>query len=437
MAGPGLSLTQKPRLGMNASLRQTMTVLSLRGRDITSLARSLVDENPFLDIRLPDPVATSRAGADLPVDFDRFGHDTVHPVSLAEHLIGEIGLMIPDPDQRAVAMALVEHVSPVGWLDPEGEGVAARLGMGGEAFDALLARLQQLDPPGIFARSLAECLSLQLERMGVMDDEARCVLDHLDRLTDGGIASLADCTGLAETRVTEVLARLRRCNPKPGSAFSHDEGEIFRPDLIIDHSGNGASDGDGEGKGFVVRINDASLPEVTVKDATPDDEAGELLLRQARSEARMLTTAIRQRSEMLLAAGGMLVQHQADFLRHGEGSIRPLAMSEMADRLNCNKSTVSRLVADKLCQTPRGMISMKDFFATALPQPGGGRVAGRAVAARLMGVIASEPPHSPLSDDDLVAAMAEQGFVVARRTIAKYRHANRVPRWQDRQRVSG
>jgi RNA polymerase sigma-54 factor len=83
------------------------------------------------------------------------------------------------------------------------------------------------------------------------------------------------------------------------------------------------------------------------------------------------------------------------------------------------------------------MISMKDFFATALPQPGGGRVAGRAVAARLMGVIASEPPHSPLSDDDRVAAMAEQGFVVARRTIAKYRHANRVPRWQDRQRVSG
>lgn len=423
MAAPGLSLSTRPRLAMTPLLRQSLSVLAMRASAITRLARQLGDDNPMLDIRLPDAPMRSAAGADLPPDFDQFSHDAVHPASLAEHLEREIRLQLRDADQRAVGLSLIEHVSPAGWLDPSGAAAAARLGVEGTAFEALLGQLQALDPPGVFARNLAECLALQLDRLEMLDADARAVLAVLDRLADGGMDALVSASGLSAEATAAVLARLRRCNPKPGAAFSHDDGDIFRPDLIIETAGDG----------FSVSINDASLPMVTVKDQDGDDEASRLLARRARDEARFLNAAIRHRSEMLLAAGGMLVQHQAAFLCAGERAIQPLSMAMLADRLGCNKSTVSRLVADKLCQTPRGMLALRDFFATGLRQPDGSQVAGRAVAARLVELVAAEDRAAPLSDDALGALLAAEGFTVARRTIAKYRQENMIPNWQDRQ----
>ena len=399
-----------------------MTVLAMRGSAIKRLARDAAEDNPFLEVVLPPALPVSTAGASEAPDFDRFSQDAVHPVSLGQHLIGEIGLLVRDPDLRAVALMLAEHVSPAGWLDPEGVARAAEMGVAGEEFETLLRLLQSIDPPGLFARDLAECLHIQLQRMGDADDDAAKVLGMLDHMGEGGIDGLARAAGLDIDRVEAVLKRLRRCNPKPGTAFIHDEGEIFRPDLIVEQGSDG----------FTVQINRESLPEIRVIDAGADDEASQLLLKQARAEVRMLTSAIHQRSEMLLAAGGLLVRHQAGFLRGGERHIRPLTMQELADRLDCHKATVSRLVADKLCQTPRGMLELRDFFATGLRQPDGGSVAGRAVAARIVEAVASENRDCPHSDDALAAMLAEDGIGVARRTVAKYRQANSIPRWQDR-----
>ena len=427
LARTGLKLRPGQRLSLNPSLRQSMAVLAMRGPAIKRLARSLADGNPFLEVVLPAAVPASTAGAPAAPDFDRFGHDAVHPVGLGRHLIGEIGLLVRSPDLRAVALMLAEHVSPAGWLDPAGVARAAEMGVEGEAFEDLLRTLQSMDPPGLFARNLAECLRIQVERMGDADEDVAKVLGMLDHMGEGGVDGLARVTGLEPDRVEAALNRLRRCDPKPGSAFIVDEGEIFHSDLVVE-SGP---------EGFTVQINRGSLPEIRVVDGVEaDDEAGRLLLRQARAEARTLTAAIRQRSEMLLAAGGLLVRHQAGFLRGGERHIRPLTMQEVADRLDCHKATVSRLVADKLCQTPRGMLELRDFFATGLRQPDGGRVAGRAVAARVVEAVAAENRARPHSDDALAAMLAADGIGVARRTVAKYRQANSIPRWQDRRHPS-
>ena len=423
LARAGLNLRPGQRLSLNPSLRQSMAILAMRGSGIKRLARGMADDNPFLEVVLPPAPPVSSAGVAAAPDFDRFSHDAVHPVSLGAHLVGEIGLLVRDPDLRAVALVLAEHVSPAGWLDPEGAVRASGMGVAGEALEDLLRILQSMDPPGLFARDLAECLRIQLERMGDMDEDAARVLERLDHMGEGGIDGLAGATGLDAGRIETVLKRLRRCNPKPGAAFIHDEGEIFRPDLTVE-----AVPG-----GFSVQVNQESLPEIRVADgAGPADEAGRLLLKQARAEARMLTAAIRQRSEMLLAAGGLLARHQAGFLRGGERHIRPLTMQQVADRLDCHKATVSRLVADKLCQTPRGMLELRDFFATGLRQADGGSVAGRAVAARIAEAVAAEDRARPHSDDALAALLAVDGIGVARRTVAKYRLASSIPRWQDR-----
>ena len=422
-ARAGLRPQPRQRLALNASLRQSMTILAMRGSAIKGLARGMAEDNPYLEVTLPPALPVSSAGAATAPDFDRISHDAVHPISLGQHIINEIGLLFRDPDQRALALMLAEHVSPAGWLDREGIKRAAETGVTDGELEALLGILQTMDPPGLFARDLAECLRIQLMRMDEADDDAIKVLENLDHMGEGGVEGLAGATGLASDRVEAVLKRFRRCNPKPGTAFIHDEGEIFRPDLIVE-SGPG---------GFTVAVNQRSLPEIRVVDADVDDEAGRILLGKARAEARMLATAIRQRSEMLLAAGGLLVRHQAKFLRDGEKSIRPLTMQDVADQLDCHKSTVSRLVADKLCQTPRGMLALRDFFATGLRRPGGGSVAGRAAAARIVEAVESENPASPHSDDELVAMLAADGFDLARRTVAKYRQTNSIPRWQDRQ----
>lgn len=421
-ANTGLRLQPGQRLSINTSLRQTIMVLAMRGHSIKRLAKEMAGDNPYLEVVLPSGLPVSAAGTATAPDFDRIDHDTVHPVSLGQHIVNEINLLFSDPDRKAVALLLAEHVSPAGWLDPDGVAQAEAAGIAGPEFDGILGILQTMDPPGLFARNLAECLRIQLERMDEYDDDAKRVLLRLSHMETGGVEGLVRESGLARSRVEAVLQRLRRCNPKPGAAFIHDEGEIFRPDLTIE------SDGDG----FTVAVNRDSLPEIRVRDLETGDAAARLMMKQARSEARMLSTAIRQRSEMLLAAGGILARHQADFLRHGEKFIRPLSMQELADRLDCHKGTVSRLVADKLCHTPRGMLALKEFFATRLRQDNGGFVAGRAVAARVVEAVNSENRGSPHSDKAIVAMLAADGFGVARRTIAKYRRINSIPRWQDR-----
>lgn len=417
---------QKQRLALTPTLRQSMELLSLRGMAIARRAKSIADENPYLEVTMPPQHMPGQAGTGTAAGFDHIDHQPSHPVSLSAHLFAALGEAIRHADDRAVALALIPHVSPAGWLEQSGVILARRMGYDGMKFETMLKTMQGIEPAGLFARNLAECLRLQIDDRAEMTADISNVLDHLHLLEGGSLDALVRATGLDEAGLSAVMAVLRRCNPKPGAAFIQDEGDIFRPDLIIRAEGAAA-------KTFNVMINQDSLPEIRLREEmAADDDAGRILRAEAERQMRELASALKTRSEMLLAAGALIISQQQEFLHRGEVALRPLTMVMLADRMGCHKSTISRLVADKLCDTPRGMLALKDFFSPVLKQSRGPDLASRAVAARMIGIIEAEDTAAPLSDHAIAARLAGDGISIARRTIAKYREQNNIPSWTQR-----
>ena len=415
---PRLTSSLRQRLAMTPSLRQSLKVLAMRIGAARRFAAELAADNPFLEAHLPNlPDLPSAGAGKSEIDFDHFHHDAVHPVPLSQHLLAQIGVAIPRPEDRALAYGLMEYLSPAGWLE---EGAIARMANQGAdkaQLRKVLAQLQQLEPVGVFARDLAECISLQLADHNLLSEDAIAVLGQLKHAAEG-TAALALKTQLPEDRIIAVLRHVRECNPKPGALFLYDEGEMFRPDLMVEISG----------KAVTITVNDESLPSLSLRqDAAPLDDAGKILLEQARAEVAAMRRSLQHRSERLLAAGTILAEHQLAFLEQGEISIKPLTMTELADKMGVHKSTISRLVEGKLIQTPRGMMELSAFFSPSVAQPNGGEIASRAVIAHIRAMIVGEDSQDRLTDTVIANNLANHGIIVARRTVAKYRQQANIP----------
>ena len=403
--------TVTQRLAMTPSLRQSLQIMAMRLGDVRRYALEMAAENPFLDVQLPS-LPQQRSVDDPGFDFDRISHQQQHPITLARHIIDQINMGFRNPDDRAMALAMVEYLLPVGWLDDRAKPAMAARGLSAKDYERILTRLQQFEPVGVFARNLAECLSLQLADRNLLNDPMKAMLSHLDCLQDG-VDVLAKNAGLTQDDVKKGLVLLRQCNPKPGAEFIQDDGDIFHPDLSIVQA-------DG---GFTVTVNQGMMPSVRVNQhVKPEDEAGRLLFQKAQEDARMLTRSFARRQDMLLDCGRRLVQHQANYLLHGEVEMSPLSMAALADDMAVHKSTISRIVADKWVDAPKGMIPLADFFSASVAQPDGQFISSRRIMALIRDVLTHEDPQSPLSDQDLVDHLGRGGIIVARRTIAKYRH---------------
>ena len=411
----GVSQGLSQRLAMTPGLKQSLQLMAMKLGDIRRHALDLADENPFLDVTLPS-LPTSSIGTDMAFDFDRISHDRQHPITLAAFVINQIGTGFADPDDRAIALAMVEYLLPVGWLDENAWQAMQARGITQEKFDQILHRLQGFEPVGVFARDLSECLSLQLADRGLLDEKMTRILAHLHDLQDGvqkGVDVLAEKLQMPLEDITSAMMLMRQCQPKPGADFIQDDGDIFHPDLTI----NLADDG------FDVTVNQGMMPSISVKqDVNLDDDASKILFQKAQEDARILTHALARRHDMLLDCGRRLVQHQADFLRHGEAHIKPLTMAGLADEMGVHKSTISRAIADKLVDAPKGMMPLSDLFSASVRQPDGGLVASRQIIAMIRAYLANEDHAAPMSDQDLTDHFAHQGLMIARRTIAKYRH---------------
>ena len=413
--GPRLSPNLGQSLTLTPSLQQALQLMAMRLGDIRKFALDLAAENPFLDVQLPS-LPAHKSPEDAGFDFDGISHESQHPITLASFVMAQIGESFKNPDDRAVALLMVEHLAPHGWLEDGALQALTIRGVSAQDFNRILNQLQTLEPVGVFARNLAECLTLQLDDMGLMDGHMRLILTHLDALHDG-VETLAQRAGLSGDETAAGLAKLRRCRPKPGADFIQDNGDIFHPDLVITATEDG----------FDVAVNQGMMPSVTVKDPNVsdigdiDDDASRLLFKKAQEDARMLTKGLARRQEMLLDCGRRLTQYQAAYLKEGEAMIKPLSMAVLADEMGVHKSTISRVVADKLVDTSRGMLHLSDFFSPSVAQPDGSLVASRRIMALIRGYCQNEDPAQPLSDQDLTDALAEKGIIVARRTIAKYR----------------
>ncbi len=345
--------------------------------------------------------------------------------TLRDHLIAQINIDFEDPSEMMIAGRLIDMLDANGWLAGDLEPVAVALGCDLAQVEATLARCQHLDPPGIFARSLSECLELQLREKDRLDPAMQALLDNLELLGKREFAQLRKLCGVDNEDLLQMVTEIRELNPRPASPFEYDIAQPVVPDVFVRRSA----------EGWLVELNADPMPRVLV-----NTRYYALVRRQARSKndreflsdrfqsANSLVRALHQRAETILKVATELVSQQEAFFEHGVAYLKPLTLRDVAEVVGVHESTVSRVTANKYLGMSRGIFEMKYLFTSAigLNKEGEPRSA-EAIRFRIRSLIDGEKPKSVLSDDRIVDILREEGINIARRTVAKYRDAMRIP----------
>ena len=386
------------------------------------------------------PARQQGAAADDDTDATEWVHTQE---SLTEHLHRQaLALRLSDVD-RAALRFLIESLTEDGYLEDPIETLAQ--GLAGtddpEQLDELvhhftvaLRLLQSLEPTGVGARNLAECLGLQLRALlqeGAADAEtvqaALCICGQsLDLLARRDVRRLVQLCGCSEERTRAAMALITRLEPRPGRRFADVERNAVVPDVLVTRSGR-------SGQNFVVQLNPEVMPKLRVHDvyagALRGHRGGEghQALQQRLQEARWFIKNIQQRFDTILRVSRAIVERQKNFFVHGELAMRPLVLRDIADELGLHESTISRVTTAKYMATPQGTFELKYFFGSGLGTDTGGNASSTAVRALIKQFIAAESPAKPLSDSQLAEMLKEQGIECARRIVAKYREALRIP----------
>lgn len=367
--------------------------------------------------------------------------------SLQDHLKRQaLGLRLGAED-RAALQFLIESLNDDGYLEDPLEELARSLaGEDAEQVEALLEHfavalrlLQSLEPAGVGARTLAECLQLQLRSLqeaAERDDASldatvlalaqRLVVQPTELLARRDLKKLAQLTEGSEAQVREAMALIARLEPKPGRRFVNVERNIIVPDVIVSKSGSGAQ------ARFRVQLNPDVMPRLRVHDvyagALRGHRGGDAhaALQQRLQEARWFIKNIQQRFDTILRVSSAIVERQKNFFVHGELAMRPLVLREIADELGLHESTISRVTTAKYMATPFGTYELKYFFGSGLGTESGGNASSTAVRALIKQFVAAEDAKKPLSDSQLSDMLKEQGIECARRTVAKYREALKI-----------
>ncbi|MCQ1810865.1 RNA polymerase factor sigma-54, partial [Neorhizobium galegae] len=297
-----------------------------------------------------------------------------------------------------------------------------------ENVEAILHSLQTLDPPGVFARSLSECLAIQLREKDRLDPAMEALIRHLDLLGKRDFASLRKICGVDDEDLIDMLAEIRGLNPKPGAGFERGMSETISPDIVV----RAAPDG-----GWMVELNPDTLPRVlvnhtyfqTVSKNCPKNGDVHNFLSECMQHANWLTRSLDQRAKTIMKVATEIVRQQDVFLMHGVDHLHPLTQKTVAEAIKMHESTVSRVTSNKCMLTPRGMFELKYFFTVSIgsAEEGGDSHSAEAVRHRIRLLIAQETPETVLSDEDIVVSLKRGGVELARRTVAKYREAMNIP----------
>lgn len=401
-----LGVTQSQRLQLNAGLQTALTVLRADAAGLIQFLEEEAAKTPALTLHpvLPSPGDwLPRWSGVLPHSGpDEAEALAAHGPSLIAHVLSALPALFAEETDRHIALLLTEALEPSGWLGRPPEAIAARAGVPVAKVMAVLARLHRIDPPGLFARNLAECLRLQAIDAEQLDPVLDGMLDRLDLVASGDWAALAAQIGTTQDQIHQRFRLIRSFNPKPGASFAAVASPLREPDLIVRQ---------GEG-GWIVSLNQSSLPALRV-----DPEA------KGAAHARDVMRLIENRNTTLLAVAQAILQHQRAALDSGTAALRPLTMQSVAETVGLHKSTISRVIAGAAVDTPHGTWWLRTLFSKDM----GADTAAAALRARLARLIAQENPAQPLSDDALAMALSEGGATLARRTVAKYRADLRLP----------
>ncbi len=354
-------------------------------------------------------------------------------LGLRAHLLEQVNVDFSDPADRLIAVSLIDALDEAGYLPVDLESMRKQLGATEDHFERIIARLQRFDPCGIFARSLHECLALQLCEKDRLDPAMGILLQHLDLLARHENAALMRLCNVSAEDLTGMVAEIRQLNPKPALAFSSDVAPPIVPDVFLRPQPNG---------GWHVELNTETLPRVLANEryysqiqASASKKADKEYIANHWQQANWLVKAMHQRATTILKVAGEIVRQQEAFFVSGVHHLKPLILKDIAGAVEMHESTVSRVTQNKYIATPRGMFELKYFFTTALARSDGGDdMSSESVRARIRAMIESEKPTSILSDDHLSMKLRGEGIDIARRTVAKYREAMRIPTSAQRRR---
>lgn len=371
-----------------------------------------------------DPWRTVGAGGSRP-DGDIEPTET-RPPSLRDHLNEQIGLSFPQGRERLIAHYLVDCLDPAGYLRDDLDDLASRLGIDRATFDAVLARCKALDPAGVFARDLSDCLSLQLADAGRLDEPMQCLIDNLELVARRDFQALERACGVSSDRLARMVTDLKALDPRPGLRFDVEPVRGIVPDVLVTPDGKG---------GFRIELNSDTLPRVLVNRGVYQtaitasrNTTDKSYLSERLQAANWLVKSLDQRASTILKVATVIAEQQRGFLERGVAYLKPLTLKMVADEIGIHESTVSRVTANKYLACPRGLFELKTFFSAAIAASGGAEAhSAAAVRHRIRRMIEAECAETVLSDDAIVKQLKADGVDIARRTVAKYREAMHIP----------
>jgi RNA polymerase sigma-54 factor len=476
---PRLDLRQSQQLVMTPQLQQAIKLLALSNLEVEAFIAEAIDRNPLLEtgagqdgpIEPPAAEPADAPAGDLPeadtgggeaaLDID-LNHENLHQdsatdagmgldgglgltgagggggalsdegvdfdsfasggLSLHEHLMAQAGEMLSGLD-LIIAERIIELIDETGYFTASLTELAQRIGAPLREVERVLGQVQTLDPAGVGARSLSECLALQAKEADRYDPAMARLIANLDYLAKGNFAALKRICGVDDEDLADMIRELRAYDPKPGCRFAaaSERIEAVVPDVFVAR----------RGLGWAVELNSATLPRLLVNrsyyaelSAGPQDKKSKAWLQECLADANWMVKALDQRARTIVKVASEIVKQQEGFFRHGVAHLRPLTLRAVAEEIGMHESTVSRVTSNKYLSCDRGLFELKYFFTSGIQSADGGDAASsEAVKSRIRALIAAEDPQRILSDDTLVDLLKAEGFDIARRTVAKYREA--------------
>ncbi len=480
--GPRLELRQGQSLVMTPQLRQAIKLLQYTNQEVVAFVEEELERNPLLERTEPDDLPPERAALDqrpetrpngvdsadyaradtlpepaaAPLDAEHaesydpggpsdgvtlfhdrrgagHGFDAIDSGiddiaggerSLHDQLGEQLRLTFADPADRMIGAHLIALLCPAGRLTADPAAIAEAMGVTLAQVEAVRARMMRFEPTGLFARDLRECLAVQLAERNRLDPAMHALLDHLDLLGRRDMRRLMTVCGVDAEDLTAMIAELRMLDPKPAWRDGGGPVQVVVPDILM----RVAADG-----GWTLELNPETLPRVLVNQhfyahlAPLAKKEDRVFLAERLATANWLVKSLQQRTQTILKVAVEIVRQQDGFLRYGIAHLRPLILRDIADAVEMHESTVSRVTSNKYIATPRGTFELKYFFTAAIAGTNGGSHSAETVRHRIRVLIGGETPDDILSDDAIVAALRREGVDIARRTVAKYREALRIP----------
>ena len=449
---PSLHLGQGLRLAMTPQMQQAIRLLQMSSVELQQEINTSLDSNLLLEVKEAEEFQSEEDeflfSGTFEKSFDNFhtnfstdNHDLLlqkpADVTLQQHLQWQMNLAHFTEHERNIALMLIDAISENGYLSCSLQEIQESLGFHANIneIESVLKRLQQFEPLGIGARSLEECLSIQLNSLPLNTpwlETAKLLVNHyLSNLGKRDYTSIQSKLSLSEAALKASLKLLTSLNPRPGTALFLEKGDYHTnmPDIIVVKK-NG---------GFVVKVNKAFCPALSLTanykeliNRAATEEKYQMTLKEHLKEARFLIKSLETRHETLLKVATIVLEKQSEFLNFGEEKMRPLNLQDIAEKLGLHESTISRITTQKTILTPRGLFEFKYFFSNSLKDKKGSGISATAIRSLIKRFIFEEPSQNPLSDHKIRGLLLDQGIEIARRTVAKYREALKIPASGDR-----